>query len=50
MLDTIQIHNFKCLKGSHSLDFNEGIYSIKAKKDGDFVEAIVQEKHPCWKL
>ena len=36
MLDTIQIHNFKCLKGSHSLDFNEGIYSIKAKKDGDF--------------
>lgn len=36
MLESIKINNFKCLSGSHTVDFREGIYSIKGKKDGDF--------------
>lgn len=36
MLESIHINNFKCLKGSHIIYFDEGIYSIKGKKDGDF--------------
>jgi len=35
MLESIELNNFKCLKGAHSYEFDSGIYSIKGIKDGD---------------
>lgn len=35
MLESITIKNFKCLRGIHEIEFQEGIYSIKGKKEGD---------------